>query len=68
MSTATHTIPTALLQEMVNYLQERPFKEVAGLLGRVMSESRPHVEEKEFGAKVLEAVEGVDKTDPQQPV
>jgi hypothetical protein len=35
-------VPVNLAQAVVNYLQERPFKEVQGLIGELVKCGQPH--------------------------
>lgn len=46
------TITTALLNSIVQYLANRPYVEVAGLIERVQQELKPTVEEPQNGGKV----------------
>jgi hypothetical protein len=36
-----HVVPSPLLQAILNYLQTKPFNEVADLIGAVMREAKP---------------------------
>lgn len=36
-----HTIETAVLQEVLNYLATRPFAEVAGLINKIQTSAKP---------------------------
>ena len=46
------TITTALLNSIVQYLANRPYVEVAGLIERVQQELKPNIEEPQHGGKV----------------
>jgi hypothetical protein len=39
-ATKSHSIPSGLLQAVLNYLQTKPFNEVADLIGAIMREAK----------------------------